>query len=702
VRFRNRRFTVGALVAVSVAVAVVLTALLQLWAVQVPVHWDLTSRGVNSLDVGTKTVLANLDQPIDITSLYYKADPEEPNQARYRQAVGDLLRLYEQENPARITTSWINPLQEQARFGELLEQLRGLPAFADESSAYAAAVDQYVNDFHPQLHGALAGFITELTELSRSDTGNARGETADIAAALRTWTQLMDELYQRLLPLKTQPLPDYSLAVENIRRLYEQLAEKQRLFIEAYADQQLQSGVLPAGVKDVLARMKQSLGPWPGRFRERAGQLQVLPPLRLRQLEQALQQSNVVVVRSGQLAKVLTFEELWPPLRPGTMPDRHDYDSRRFAGGGALTPAIFQLIENRRTAVVFTRYGGPSLFKPFNLMKPEEPPGPLVNLKLELESLNFVVTEWDLAQAQAPPSFDPAPHAVIYVVLRPGPSREGGAVQGGEALGSAQRAALLSAIHDSGRAIFLTGWDLVSPGYEYDGYLTAQWGIDVDGSTLMVSALPLAPNEWTINQQSFPYIIDVAYRESAVTSGLEAARPAVLPQATTMTLIDPPPEGVSHELLALVPEDPDIWAVHDVRSFLDGFNRTRNAAGQNITRPESGDPRPPFPAVVLARSGKERIAVVAAGEEWISDILTGPQIVNGRLVRQAPGNFALFMNLLHEFNDSLEWINLATPIDDSKLTIEGRQLALWRALIVAVWPGMALIAGVVVWFVRRR
>ena len=115
-------------VGVTVGVAVVLTAVLQLWAFQVPVRWDLTSRGVNSLDDGTKAVLAGLDAPVHITSLYYKAtDFEQPAQARYRQAVDDVLRLYAQENPAHIRTAWINPLQEQQRYGALIDTLRQLP-----------------------------------------------------------------------------------------------------------------------------------------------------------------------------------------------------------------------------------------------------------------------------------------------------------------------------------------------------------------------------------------------------------------------------------------------------------------------------------------------------------------------------------------------------------------------------------------------
>ncbi|MCH8853771.1 MAG: hypothetical protein IID41_14130, partial [Planctomycetes bacterium] len=70
--------------------------------------------------------------------------------------------------------------------------------------------------------------------------------------------------------------------------------------------------------------------------------------------------------------------------------------------------------------------------------------------------------------------------------------------------------------------------------------------------------------------------------------------------------------------------------------------------------------------------------------------------------RRAPGNLALFLNVLHYLDDTLEWLNVASPIDSSQIEITDRQLAFWRVLVVGVFPALALMSGGLVWYVRRR
>ena len=52
-KFKSRHWTVGAMVLVSIGLMLLLVVLLQRWAFQSPVKWDLTSTRINSLSNGT-------------------------------------------------------------------------------------------------------------------------------------------------------------------------------------------------------------------------------------------------------------------------------------------------------------------------------------------------------------------------------------------------------------------------------------------------------------------------------------------------------------------------------------------------------------------------------------------------------------------------------------------------------------------------
>ena len=61
-QFAGRRWTVGTMVTVSIIFAAGLMILVQFMAfrAQRPLKWDLTSSGINSLNVGTRGVLDSL------------------------------------------------------------------------------------------------------------------------------------------------------------------------------------------------------------------------------------------------------------------------------------------------------------------------------------------------------------------------------------------------------------------------------------------------------------------------------------------------------------------------------------------------------------------------------------------------------------------------------------------------------------------
>ncbi len=704
-QFKNRRKTVGTMVAVSIAVAVVLTAVLQMWAFQSGLRWDMTTAGVNSLDAGTRKSLDALgDRRIKLTSLYSELDIEHDAQRHYREAVEGLLELYQREYP-HIEIEWINPLKKQGRLAAFIAEIRSLPTFRRTTELHDRAVATFRNDIAPQLAEALDGVIKELaaTPPSGGDKKQIATEINNLVMAIEGWISVTDELKNALAEQARATVPDYPAAIRNIRKFYVEIGNNFDLFSRVYVDRQLQGDLLPDNIKAILVRMTAALQPFTERFATEQEALQNVPRVALSTLEDDILSGNAVVVQTTDSAAAITFEDMWPPLRPGSVVGAENTSERRFAGTSAVTRALLQLEHNARPMVCFVRYGGPQLFKPFNVLKPNAGQGPLFALKGELEAHNFLVAEWDVATNQTAPVFDPPPSRTIYVVLRPAPSQTPDGLQSGNALGRKERGAVLAAVSASGRALFLTGFDMFSPVYEYREYLKAKWGITVDGGTLIVEALPgSTPNQWTL-PDSIGFLVNrAALADHPVTNDLEAVRPMIFPLPTTMTGTAAPPQGVTVTTLAHIPEDPDIWAVRDVADLIKSYDSSTTSSGRSITREETGGVTGSFPMVMTSETDDHKIVVVASGEKFIEDRFIAAQQVANKYERLAPGNYALFLNLLYYLDDASQWIGVASPLDRSRLDMTPRAIAWWRALVVAILPGLVAIAGFVTWRCRRH
>ncbi len=67
-----------------------------------------------------------------------------------------------------------------------------------------------------------------------------------------------------------------------------------------------------------------------------------------------------------------------------------------------------------------------------------------------------------------------------------------------------------------------------------------------------------------------------------------------------------------------------------------------------------------------------------------------------------PGNVTLLINSLHWLNDNTEFMNIGRVIDAAVLEIPSpTTVRLVQVLTIFVWPVLALVAGGVVWWVRR-
>jgi hypothetical protein len=198
-------------------------------------------------------------------------------------------------------------------------------------------------------------------------------------------------------------------------------------------------------------------------------------------------------------------------------------------------------------------------------------------------------------------------------------------------------------------------------------------------------------------------VSSLKFREHALTVGLEPlADQCALPWTTKIERSEELPEGVTVEELAFVPAGEDRWGVKDPMGFVNRFQE------EGKTRQTGDDIPGPFAIALTASKGEAKIVVLAAGEKMISDaIAVSNQLYMSpggglQVRRRAPGNLAFFLNILHYLDDTLQWINIGSPIDSSQIEITDRQVTFWRVLTVSVLPILAMLGGCCVWYTRRR
>jgi hypothetical protein len=691
------------MVAISIVAAVALATIVQLWAFRANVRFDLTRDRINSINTGTAQLLHNVEAPIELISLYVEADPEPDAYPKYRRAVHDLLQLYAREQPAMIRWRWINPLREQTETRQLLLELREHPRFKAETEAYHAAVSSFREEHHPQFKADLE---TILTTMSTTAVDTA-AEAANLTQTLHDWIARSDELQRVLKQQESTGTVQLRLQADAMMNYFSDAAQRLDNFGRAYIDKQLQAPATPPVLRSTLESLQEPVARWTQVFSEVAAHLATLPPPALDRIEAVIQNGNAVLVRSDNGAEVIPFEQMWPTHREQEFAEVHDFSSHRFAGEGALTPALIRLLSKTRSAIIFVRYAGESFFSPGEVIPNRiSRPGPLTILQAELERLNFLVAEWDLAESIRPPAFEPTPSQTIYVIRRPGPRSRGATVQAGDAITAQARAELFQAIQESGRALFLTGFDLYSEGYEFRAYLEKYWGISVDGRTMAITAVPMGPGEWTLDPK-FMFASELEFIPHAVTVDLERIRPLLIPKVTTLGAASTLPDGVTVEELARLPKQDRVWAVGDIKGFLEDFQSRVNDRGQNYLVHDANDIQTPIPFMMSSTRGDDRVVVFGASDEMLDGALISAQTVsrpdgNYEISRRYPGNFAMFMNTIHYLNDSLQWRDATSALDSSRLAVDEQTRQWWQFGLMILWPMVGIGGGLFAAYVRRR
>ncbi|MBI5865492.1 MAG: Gldg family protein [Planctomycetes bacterium] len=720
----TRRLVYGANVLITSALAIAVAAMVVWAAGRYGGRADLTSSGQNSLSPRTVQLIKSLDTNITITGTYTTALKEVRKYAeKHRNMVRDLLDLYETAGRPRISTAMIDPSAAPADVQKLLKRIVEKPAYKDEATPHREAIAAF-----PEINKQVAELIsTEAASLSAILDANPNLQRSRLQGLLISLSQLQKAAANADVDIKElteSDIPRYGAAVTAMREhlnLINSTLTQWKTWMTG--DGQQTPGVTP--------ELRKFFGTAPERYKTVLDRVETqlaktndLKKVKFEELYDTLKNGECIVVESEKEAIVVPKHEAWT-WRGDRAAPTPDGDPEEFSGEAALSSALLKLTQTKKTAVVFVRHGGQPLLKVdfnsinINAMR-ELPRAPFGMINDAMGKENFVVEEWDVAAAPAPPEIKDAAKT-IYVVYPPMPPDMSNPMQQPRNMGITpeQKQAILDAVKKSGLAIFLAGWQPPrsrfggppSP-YEFGEYLKSTWGIDVKSDYLALKFMPTRDDPklmypMILSQQNQFLISSDAFRltDHAIAKPLQTL-PAGLDGSCPLLYGGPTsqPAGVKIEPLIEVPASNDVWAFSNIDRVQSDLTNKQG------TRRYDDDIKAPFALALAATNEQGQKLVVFTSDTFFGDgVLNIADFVQvgGALALAAkfPANSDLFLNSLHWLSGESNRISVGPKqgdvprLDGLK---EGPVATFWRAFLVGIWPACAGLVGLGVWFVRRK
>jgi hypothetical protein len=699
---------------------------------------DLTGTGRNSLSSQTVQLLRGLDQNIRITAVFAEPDKRDELGQKRRRAIRDLLDLYEQAGGARVSTYLLDPSLEKAQTDKLLQRLIELPAYKDEARPHQEALEKFAG-VNAQIQTLTSREYARLEELVQGDAQLSRSRNlAIIRMNVRRLVEGTQDILQQIEDLRKSEIPRLGQAVREVRDCLTNVELALQNASTWMSGEGLSTPGLTAELRTFFEESRSRYEPVLAEIRGLLDRTKDLKDVKVEELYNGLTRwrtSPPVLVENEREARVIPFWDIWVPPSDPSAPVGPEGEDRTFAGESAVSSAILQLTQTEKTAVVFTRYGGSPLLRPdFSQMNPmmmqQMPRAPCQDLNQLLQKANFLTEEWDVSQQKTPPVVEGAART-IYLVLPPEPPPQPDPRRPSPQAGmtAEDRKIVLDAVHTSGLAVFLTGWmppPSPLPGargnYEFADYLKSQWGVKVeyDHLTLQFAPHPEKPGQWVpAGRQPQLITTDEAVRltDHPIGAPLQADRAGfALVAPLRLVAAESRPAGLKIDVVAEVRPTTDVWACGDLYSIEEQLKRDQGV------RRGSEDIAAPFPIAVAAEKPPEAAQsgastqkaepqrlVVFSSVHFATDALaqaSGLQQVGNKLLLGPlyPANSDLLVNALHWLTGEANRIAVGPRRGELPRLRDLNEA--WAArlpwLLVGLWPGVALVAGVGVWLVRRR
>lgn len=712
---KQRWLKYGANAALSSILVVALAAVVVFLIQRSPRRIDTTSSGLYSLKPQTINIIRDNPKPVKIVSLQRLPQPPRDNataderrgyeaeisEAKQRQQVlADLLNEYRLKG-RNIEVSTIDPLKEPAKEDALIQEVE--QKYGGELNAYKQFLDAYDGQ-HQQILALCSAEVQELKKLPPppSDVGrDTRRTFGEIADTVEGFPALLDAFKANIDKERKRKIPNYQQSATLVKTGIEGLNERLTAILDRLARAK-DDAKIPQYLRDYM-----SAGlPRYQKIKEVCDSviktIDGLGDLKLDTLRRSLQQRDPILIMGESDIRILPFDQIWkesPAGRSGPGAPAGATYKPRFAGEQLITTAILSINQPKKQRIAVIRPGGPPLTDPG--FPPFQPAGPLSSIGDRLRQYNFDVVEKDASgqwamQSQmrggpsaAEPTDDDIKDAIWVVLAFP----TGGMMGGPDPV-----APMLKQHLAGGGSAFV----IVAPRATGLDMALADWGIKPRVELVAVHE-PIkdpgasAAGDEINDARRRQYVFDLRdYGDHALTRPLLSLESLMVPLIPIERA--PMNDVISTPILPLG-GDLKVWGESDFTAL---------QSDQPVAMDEkSGDiPGPLNAGVVAERPGAGRVVVIGSPTfafNFEMDVPDPELARQGIYVSRFPANGELFMN-------SIFWLAKMEPmiaISPSAMEVSRIRpmspgaLSAWRAVLVGVIPGTAVLAGILM-YLRRR
>ncbi len=643
-------------------------------------RFDLTASGLYSLSDQTQRILKNLDEPVQMTALFGTGMSEQAAARLTR--IEDMLDEYVQRSGGQLELNAFDPAKQLDKYEEFAQQVKQRHAdqIQPTESALKLARDEmektkaFCNELERQIKRQLPRFATAPPRI----TGFME-QLAAYLAAVPTNLQF-DAREQQIKRGLQMPLPDYAglraLAAGPFGQLRDDLLSPaaKRLKDDADAPQ------TPAALKDVLLNLRDA-------FRKRSEAIDKLietfDALQRTDYDQAHERimgENVVVLMSARRLSVLPVTDLYMAPRSNM-----ENAEPQYVGEEKITGALLALTMTRRPMVLFVNPGPrPAI----------GPGGDYSHVADILENMNLDVREWSPGGRQSqfgplPPQPRPEPEPGQKVVMiglpaltipgrmpfNPNEPRVVEVVQ--------------KHLDEGGSAMLILGpSDMMRIGQpDARAKLLEPFGITARTEAIVME--PVAVGDRT---QASPYLQLSRWPEDHPISAAIGGLPGLMIEAVAMEKSDSAPSDVTLTPLAVTP--PDHWLETDLDS-------------RDPMEQDADEKTGPFTLVMAAERGDQRVVAIGNkifAHNQVTQFATLTAQGGALQFVQFPANAEMFANSAYWLSGLDELIATSARSQDVRRyeQIDASGEIAVNVVVLAGLPAACMLAGILVWFVRRK
>lgn len=650
---------------------------------------DFTATRQYSLSEQTTNLIGDLKTPVKITSLYGTASEE------YTRQVTDLLEEYDHHS-AQITFQEINPTRDIVDYDLFTQSI--LESYAEEIAAFEKAYQASTKALNDIIN--FSSKQAQLLKEKRESLGELDEKTQALVHQLQNIVfQQIAVQYQNQLEeieaMKKQVAPNYDTILEIFRGAISQFQNNILKRAALSFEISVEDAKLNAEAKELFLSLRKEYNAFAIELDATLETLQQVDVSEYTEVRSKINQQNSIVVQAmpSDSAEKPDKNMIVIPSDQVFAIDRQQPSAENekpkvlFKGEEVVTGAILNVTTKNKPKVVFLQALPQSPLNTGNEGYSE--------IADRLRAMNFEVEEWNPAGRPGPggrmmpagpkPTAKPG-QTMVFVVLYSPPFQQGMPVNPGDM----QIKKALEEHLASGQPgmLFVAPSPMARFGQE-DTSLTflKDWGITPENGRPVLTAVTTEDGQLRpipkINILSFPDELSI----SKAITGLKGAHYS----ATALTLANPAPEGVKLYPIIKTPEAS--WAETDVTN--------------NTPTKDENDVSGPLVTGVAAEKNSTRLVVISDPVWAINGAVRFSQAFNastGRMIPDNPANAELTTNAIFWLSD-FEQLIAASPRTQDTRRVEAwtynQGVMIWW-FVLAIIPLGCLVAGGVVWFMRRK